>query len=78
MAIALAAYNFIIKYRVEKINPTDVLLRRPLGVKSPPGRRHHATINLKDFRNAGPLTQGKYPIKCTIQESEPSIKVLFL
>ena len=33
--MALAAYNFIIKYRVGKINPTDALLRQPLGVGGP-------------------------------------------
>ena len=55
MAIALAAYNFIIKHRAGKINPVNTLLRQPLGVRSPLKRRHHATINLKDFRNVGPL-----------------------
>jgi len=35
MAIALATYNFIIKYRVGKTNPADTLLRRLLGVKGP-------------------------------------------
>ena len=29
--MALAAYNFIIKYRVGKINPVDTLLKWPLG-----------------------------------------------
>jgi hypothetical protein len=29
--MALAAYDFIIKYRVGKTNPVDVLLRWPLG-----------------------------------------------
>ena len=56
MAMALAAYDFIIKYRVGKMNPIDVPSRRPLGVGGPPGRRHHATINPKDFGNAGPPT----------------------
>ena len=35
-AITLAAYNFIIKYRAGKINPIDILLRRPLGIGGPP------------------------------------------
>ena len=56
MAIALAAYNFIIKYKAGKINPIDMLLRRPLGTGGPLGRRYYATINLKDFGNIGPLT----------------------
>ena len=34
-AIALAAYNFIIKYRAGKINSIDVPLRQPLGVGGP-------------------------------------------
>ena len=55
-AIALAAYNFIIKHRAGKTNPIDTLLRRPLGTGGPLKRRHHATINLKDFGNAGPPT----------------------
>jgi hypothetical protein len=29
--MALAVYNFIIKYRVGKMNPVDTLLRQPLG-----------------------------------------------
>ena len=29
--MVLATYNFIIKYRVGKMNPIDTLLRRPLG-----------------------------------------------
>ena len=35
-AMALAAYNFIIKHRAGKINPIDTLLRQPLSVRSPP------------------------------------------
>jgi len=35
-AIALAAYNFIIKYRAGKTNPADALLRQPLSVGGPP------------------------------------------
>jgi len=35
-AIALAAYDFIIKYRAGKINPADAPSRRPLGVGGPP------------------------------------------
>ena len=34
-AVVLVAYNFIIKYRVGKINPVNTLLRRPLGVGGP-------------------------------------------
>ena len=34
--MALTAYNFIIKYRTGKTNPTDVLLKRPLGTGGPP------------------------------------------
>ena len=30
--MALAAYNFIIKYRAGKINFINTLLRRPLGI----------------------------------------------
>ena len=56
MAIALAAYNFIIKHRAEKTNPVDMLLRQPLGIGGLPEKRHYATINLKDFGNAKPLT----------------------
>jgi len=33
MAIALATYNFIIKYRAGKINFINILLKRPLGTK---------------------------------------------
>ena len=55
MAMALAAYDFIIKYRAGKTNPVDMLLRRPLGARGPPGKRYYATINLKDFGNVGPL-----------------------
>jgi hypothetical protein len=29
--MALAAYDFIIKYRAGKTNPIDVLLKQPLG-----------------------------------------------
>jgi len=36
MAIALATYNFIIKYRAGKINPVDTLLRRPLSIEGLP------------------------------------------
>ena len=36
MAIALATYDFTIKYRVGKTNPVDMLLRRPLGAGGPP------------------------------------------
>jgi len=34
-AMILAAYDFIIKYRVGKMNPIDALSRRPLGVGGP-------------------------------------------
>ena len=66
--MALAAYDFIIKYRAGKINPVNTLLRQPLGVKGPLKKKHHAAINLKDFGNAGLLTQNKYPIRYTVQE----------
>ena len=56
MAIALAAYNFIIKYRAGKINPINTPLRRLLGAGGLLKKRYHATINLKDFGNIGPLT----------------------
>ena len=60
------------------MNPADAPLRRPLGAGGPPGRRHPATIDLKDFGNTGPPTWGERPIKCTVQESEPCAKVSFL
>ena len=60
------------------MNPTDAPLKQPLGARGPPGRRHHATINPKDFGNAGPPTQGERPIRCTVQESESSAEVSFL
>ena len=60
------------------MNPTDAPLKQPLGARGPPGRRHHATINPKDFGNTGPPTRGERPIRYTVQESEPSAKVLFL
>ena len=63
---------------MEKINFIDMLLRQPLDIGGPLKRRYYATINLKDFRNIGPPTQGKYSIRYTIQGSEPFIKVLFL
>jgi len=34
-AMALAAYNFIIKYRAGKTNPVDAPLRQPLGAGGP-------------------------------------------
>ena len=77
-AIALAAYDFIIKHRAGKMNPVDVLSRRPLGAGGPLGRRYYATIDPKDFGNAGPLTRGERPIRCTVQGSEPSAEVLLL
>ena len=76
--MALAAYNFIIKYRAGKMNPADTLLRRPLDTGGLLERRHHATINPKDFGNVGLLTQSKYSIRCTVQGSKPSTKILFL
>jgi hypothetical protein len=60
------------------MNPVDVPSRRPLGAGGPPGRRHHATIDPKDFGNAGPPTRGERPIRCTVQGSEPSAEVSFL
>ena len=60
------------------MNPVDAPLRRPLGAGGPSGRRHHATIDPKDFGNAGPPTRGERPIRCTVQESEPSAEVSFL
>jgi hypothetical protein len=56
MAIDLAAYNFIIKHRAGKINPIDMLLRQPLGTRGPLRRRYYTAIDLKDFKNAKPLT----------------------
>ena len=66
MAIALATYNFIIKYRAGKINPINALLRRPLGAGGSPERRYYTTTAPKDFKNVRPLTQNKYPIRCTV------------
>ena len=53
MAIALAAYDFIIKYRAGKTNPINILLRQPLGAGGLLERKYYIIINLKDFRNAG-------------------------
>jgi len=36
MAMALAIYNFIIKYRAGKMNPADTPLKQPLDVGGPP------------------------------------------
>jgi len=33
--MALTTYNFIIKYKIGKMNPADTPLKQPLGVKSP-------------------------------------------
>ena len=60
------------------MNPVDTPLRQLLGTGGPLGRRYYTTINLKDFGNAGLLTRGERPIRCTVQESEPSIEVSFL
>ena len=51
MAIALAAYNFIIKYKAGKTNPVNIPLRQPLSIGGPLKKKYHTTINLKDFRN---------------------------
>ena len=34
--MALTAYNFIIKYKAGKTNPTNILLKWPLGTGGPP------------------------------------------
>ena len=54
--MALAAYDFIIKHRVGKINFVDMLSRQPLGAGGLLERKHYATIDLKDFGNVGLLT----------------------
>ena len=51
MAMALVAYNFIIKHRAGKTNPINMPLRRLLGAKSPLEKKYYTIINLKDFGN---------------------------
>ena len=55
MAVALAAYDFIIKHRAGKINPRRYAVKATPRRRGSARRRHYATIVLKDFRNAGPL-----------------------
>ena len=63
-AIALAAYNFIIKYRVGENKPRRYAVKATPRRRGSARRRYYATTTLKDFGNIGPLTQDKSPIRC--------------
>src|ERR1700733_14806193 len=64
-AIALAAYDFIIKHRVGENEPHRRAIKATPRHRGSARRRHHATTAPKDFGNAGPPTRGESPIRCT-------------
>ena len=63
-AIALAAYDFIIKHRVGENEPHRRAIKATPRYRGSARRRHYTTTALKDFGNVGPPTQDKSPIRC--------------
>ena len=61
--MALTAYNFVIKYRMEKMNPINILLTQFLGTGGLL-KKYYTTTALKGFGNARPPTQSKSFIRC--------------
>ena len=55
-AMALAAYDFIIKHRVGENEPRRRAIKATLRRRGSAKRRHYATTTLKDFGNIGPPT----------------------
>jgi len=75
-AIALAAYNFIIKHRAGKTNPADTPSRQPLGAGGPP--EEDTTLPLLQRTLGIQGHQPKVNVPLGVHESKPSAEVPLL